>query len=113
MASVGIFLPSFVFVAVLNPLIKKMRKSDMFSVFLDAVNVSSVALILTICFQMSHNALSDWRTICIALLSFVVAFCYKKINSALLVLGGSLLGYLLTFIGYEINAIRNDSFFEM
>ena len=90
-----------------------MRKSDMFSVFLDAVNVSSVALILTICFQMSHNALSDWRKICIALLSFVVAFCYKKINSALLVLGGSLLGYLLTFIGYEINAIRNDSFFEM
>ncbi|MFV8352961.1 chromate efflux transporter [Flavobacterium sp. XS2P14] len=98
-STIGIFLPSFLFVALLNPLVKKMRNSIPFSTFLDAVNVASVALIIAICFQMSYAVIVDWRTILIALISFTVAFNYKKINSAILVLGGSLLGYLLTFIG--------------
>lgn len=76
-----------------------MRNSIPFSTFLDAVNVASVALIIAICFQMSYAVIADWRTILIALMSFTVAFNYKKINSAILILGGSLLGYLLTFIG--------------
>lgn len=98
-STIGIFLPSFLFVALLNPLVKKMRNSIPFSTFLDAVNVASVALIIAICFQMSYAVIADWRTILIALISFTVAFNYKKINSAILVLGGSLMGYLLTFIG--------------
>ncbi|MFV8355167.1 chromate efflux transporter [Flavobacterium sp. XS1P32] len=98
-STIGIFLPSFLFVALLNPLVKKMRNSIPFSTFLDAVNVASVALIIAICFQMSYAVIADWRTILIALISFTVAFYYTKINSAILVLGGSLMGYLLTFIG--------------
>jgi chromate transporter len=43
-----------------------------------------------ICFQMSYAVIADWRTILIAMISFTVAFNYKKINSAILVLGGSL-----------------------
>src|SRR5687767_2107289 len=51
-STIGIFLPSFVFVALLNPLVKKLRTSKLFSSFLDAVNVASVALIAVICFEM-------------------------------------------------------------
>ena len=98
-STIGIFLPSFLFVALLNPLVKKMRNSIPFSTFLDAVNVASVALIIAICFQMSYAVIADWRTILIALISFTVAFNNTKTNSAILVLGGSLMGYLLTFIG--------------
>ncbi|HEY0354875.1 MAG TPA: chromate transporter, partial [Flavisolibacter sp.] len=94
-STLGIFLPSFVFVALLNPLVKKMRKSVIFSSFLDAVNVASVALITAVCFQMGKDTITDWRTITIAILAIVTAFVFKKINSALIVLGGSLLGYLL------------------
>lgn len=94
----AIFLPSFVFVALLNPLVKKLRNSKPFSVFLDAVNVASVAIIVSICFQMGRDTITDWRTILIAVLSIGIAFYYKKINSAIIVLGGAITGYLLSYI---------------
>lgn len=97
-STIAIFLPSFIFVALLNPIVKKMRNSKLFSAFLDAVNVASVAIIIAICFDMGKDIITDWRTILIAVLSIIIAFGYKKLNSAFVVLGGSLIGYLLTLI---------------
>jgi chromate transporter len=97
-STIGIFLPSFVFVALLNPLVKKMRNSKLFAAFLDAVNIASIAIIITVCFQMSKDSITDWRAILIAVVSILLTFGFKKINTALVVLGGSVIGYLLTFI---------------
>jgi chromate transporter len=97
-ATIGVFLPSFIFVALLNPMVKKMRNSKLFSAFLDAVNIASVAMILAVCYKMGKETITDWRTILIAVLSIALTFGFRKINSALIVLGGSLLGYLLTLI---------------
>ncbi len=97
-ATIGIFLPSFLFVALLNPLIPRLRKSKTMSAFLDTVNIVSVALILVVCWDMAHNAISDWRTIVIAVSGFIVSVLFKKLNSAFVVLGGSLLGYCLTLL---------------
>jgi len=94
-STIAIFLPSFVFVALLNPLVKKIRNSKSLSAFLDAVNVASVAIIAVICITMSKETITDWRTILIAFISAVVVFKFKKINSAFIVLGGALLGYIL------------------
>lgn len=98
MATIAIFLPSFVFVALLNPLVKKMRGSVLFANFLDAVNVASVAIIISVCYKMGTYAIGDWRTTLIAVVSFCIVFFFKKINSAFIVLGGSLAGYLLAFL---------------
>lgn len=95
-STIGIFLPSFIFVALLNPFVKKMRGSKLFSAFLDAVNVASVAIIVSVCFSMGKDSITDWRTIAIAVLSIVFTFGYRKINSAFIVAGGSLVGYVLT-----------------
>lgn len=97
-STLAIFLPSFVFVALLNPLVKKLRSSTLFSVFLDAVNVASVAIIISICIQMGKDTIIDWRTILIAILSILTVFYYRKINSAFIVISGGFLGYLLTFL---------------
>ncbi|HRE79384.1 MAG TPA: chromate efflux transporter [Flavobacterium sp.] len=97
-STIAIFLPSFLFVALLNPIVKKMRNSTLFSAFLDAVNVASVAIIVAVCFDMGKDTITDWRTILIAILSIAIAFGYRKINSAFVVLGGSFLGYLLSFV---------------
>jgi len=94
-STIAIFLPSFVFVALLNPLMKKLRNSKGLSSFLDAVNVASVAIIIAVCYEMGKETITDWRTILIAVLSIAITFGYKKLNSAVVVLGGSLLGYLL------------------
>jgi chromate transporter len=95
-ATIGIFLPSFLFVLILNPLIPKMRKSKYISAFLDAVNVAAVALILAVCIQMGKDTLTDWRTILIAIVSLITVFYFKKLNSAFIVLGGAIGGYSLT-----------------
>lgn len=97
-STAGIFLPSFVFVALLNPLVKKMRNSKLFSAFLDAVNIASVAIIVSICYSMGKDTITDWRTVTIAVLSIILTFGYKRVNSAFIVLGGSILGYLLTLL---------------
>jgi chromate transporter len=79
-------------------MVKKMRNSKLFSGFLDAVNIASVALIMAVCYKMGKETITDWRTILIAVLSITLTFGFRKINSALIVVGGSLLGYLLTLI---------------
>lgn len=97
-STIAIFLPSFAFVALLNPMVKKIRNSVLFGAFLDAVNAASVALIAAVCFEMGEQTITDWRTIFIAVLSIIVVFTFKKLNSAFIVLGGALLGYLLWLI---------------
>ena len=97
-STIGIFLPSFVFVALLNPLVKKMRNSILFSSFLDAVNIASVAIIVAICFELGKDAVSDWRTVLIGIISIGITFGIRRINSVFVVLGGSVLGYLLTLV---------------
>ncbi len=97
-STIGIFLPSFLFVWLLNPLVPKMRQSKLFSAFLDAVNIASVAIIIFVCYQMGKDSIADWRTIVIAASSLIVTFANKKVNSVFIVIGGSALGYLLTFV---------------
>ncbi|MCW3170618.1 chromate efflux transporter [Chryseobacterium sp. 09-1422] len=98
LSTIAIFLPSFVFVALLKPLMKRIRRYKSLSAFLDAVNVASVAIIVAICFTMGKETITEWRTIIIALASAFVVFNHQKINSAFIVLGGALLGYILNTI---------------
>lgn len=99
-ATIGIFLPSFIFVALLNPLIKKIRKSLYISAFLDAINIAAVAVIVAVLIEMTIDTIVDWRTILIAILSLLFVFKFKKVNSAFIVIGGALFGFLLTLIQF-------------
>ncbi|HEY2348801.1 MAG TPA: chromate efflux transporter [Puia sp.] len=99
LATIAVFLPSFIFVALMNPLVPRMRRSKPFSAFLDGINVASVALILMVCISFSKEAVTDWKTILIALISLIVTFGFRKINSVFIIIGGALLGYILnTFV---------------
>lgn len=97
-ATIGIFFPSFIFVALLNPVIPKMRKSQTMAAFLDAVNMAAVAVIVAVCIEMGSDTLTDWRALTIAIASLVVVFVFKKMNSAFIVIGGAIAGYLLMLI---------------
>lgn len=93
-STIAIFFPSFVLVALINPLMKKMRQSKLLSVFLDSVNVAAIALIASVCFTMGNEVIADWRTLLIAVISIFVVFRFKKLNSAFVILGGAFLGLL-------------------
>ena len=97
-ATIAVFLPSFVFVALLNPLVPRMRKSRLFSAFLDGVNIASVAIILTVCISFGRETIMDWRTILIAVLSLIITFGFRKINTVFLIVGSAVLGYILQLL---------------
>ena len=98
-ATLGIFLPSFLFVWLVNPMVQKIRESSLLSAFLDAVNIAAVGVILAVCIEMGIETLVDWKTILIAIVSACYLFGTKKPNSVYVVLGGALFGYLLHFLG--------------
>ncbi len=94
-ATLGIFLPSFFFVLMLNPIIPKLRESIWLSAFLDAVNVAAVALMVAVTIELGIGTLVSWPSWVIAVLAAVFALRYK-LNAAWLVLGGAVLGWLLS-----------------
>jgi len=93
-ATVGIFLPAFVFVAVSGPLVPRIRRSPTAGNFLDGVIVASLALMVVVTYELGKAALVDLPTIGLALISAVLLFRWK-VNSAWLVLGGAALGFLM------------------
>lgn len=93
-ATVGIFLPAFFFVAVSGPLVPRLRRSRLAGAVLDGINVASLALMATVTWQLGRAALVDAWTVGLALLSAVLLLRFR-LNSAWLVLGGSLAGILL------------------
>ena len=97
-ATIAIFIPSFLFVALLNPLVKKLRPKPAIAIFIDAVNVASVAIIIAVCYKMGRDFIIDWRSLTILIISIGVVFKFPKINSAFVVLSGAIAGYLLTQI---------------
>lgn len=92
-ATVGIFLPAFVFVAVSGPLIPRLRASPLAAGFLDGLNVASLALMAVVTAQLGRAALVDGPAIAIAVLGAVLLLRFK-LNSVWLVLGGAALGLL-------------------
>lgn len=98
LATVGIFLPSFVFVAAVNPLVPRMRRSPWLGALLDGVNVAALGLMAAVTWQLGRAAVLDWLTGLLALLAAFLLFRFK-VNSAWLVLGGGLIGLIYRLLG--------------
>ncbi|GIK36622.1 MAG: chromate transporter [Chloroflexota bacterium] len=93
LATLGIFLPSFVFVALSNPLIPRLRSSPWTGSLLDGVNVTSLGLMAAVTWQLGRASLVDPLTIALALAAAVLLLRYK-VNSTWLIAGGALVGLL-------------------
>jgi chromate transporter len=92
-ATVGIFLPSFIFVALSNPIIPHVRRSPMLSGLLDGVNVTSLALMAAVTLQLGQAALIDWLTIILALAASVALLRYK-VNATWLIGVAAVIGVI-------------------
>lgn len=93
-ATLGIFLPAFVFVAVSGPLVPRIRRSPVAGAFLDGVNVAALALMLEVTYQLGRAAVVDLTTLVLALISGFILFRFR-VNSAWLILAGAILGLIL------------------
>lgn len=92
-ATVAIFLPSFVFVALSSPLIPRLRRSPWAGAFLDGANAASVALMATVTWELGRTAVVDWLTAGLAAVAAVILLA-TRLNSVWLVAGGAAVGGL-------------------
>jgi chromate transporter len=94
LATLGMFLPAFVYVGITAGFLPKLRKSPVAGAFLDGVNAAAVALMAFVGWQFARASLVNVPAVALALASAVLVF-YYKINSARLVVGGAVAGILL------------------
>ena len=93
-ATVGIFLPSFIFVAALGLVLPRLRRSQWMAAFLDAVNMSSVALMAAVTVKLSVSTLTTWPAWVIAVAAAGAGLRWR-VNATWLVFGGAIVGRLL------------------
>lgn len=97
LATLGIFLPAFIFVAISSPIIPRLQQSPWVRGFLDGVNVASLALMAAVTGELGAAALTDWYAILLAGVTAILLFRYK-VNTTWLIGLGAAAGYLSTFI---------------
>jgi chromate transporter len=92
-ATIGIFLPAFLFVAISGPLIPAMRRSRVAGAVLDGVNVASLALMAAVTLTLARDAVTDTTTLAIAAVSAVLLFRFR-VNATLLIAAGAAIGLI-------------------
>lgn len=95
--TIGIFLPAFLLVGIVNPWVVKLRQSSWASGFLDGVNAASLGLMAGVTFTLGRAALVDWLTATMAIFSAIAVF-YCKINSVWLVIAGGAIALIVYFL---------------
>jgi len=98
LATLGMFLPAFVYVGATAGFLPKLRQSPVASAFLDGVNVAAVVLMAFVGWQFARASLVNASAVILAVVSAVLVLRYK-VNSAWLVLGGAIAGILLHALG--------------
>ena len=91
-ATVGIFLPAFVLVGVINPWVDKLRQS-VWASGLDGVNAASLGLMTTVTYTLARTAVVDWFTILLLILGAIALFRYQ-ISSIWLIVFGAIAGLI-------------------
>lgn len=96
--TVGIFLPAFLLVGIVNPWVPKLRQSKVASAFLDGVNAASLGLMAGVTYILTRAAVIDWVTLLLAIVSAIAVFRFK-VNPAWIVLAGAGIGFVLSSLG--------------
>jgi chromate transporter len=92
-ATIGIFLPAFLLVGIVNPWVETLRRSRWFGPCLNGVNAASLGLMGAVTYTLGREAIVDWLTLGLVGLSAIAVFRFK-VNSAWIVLAGGLIGFL-------------------
>jgi chromate transporter len=92
-ATLGIFLPSFIFVALVTPWVPQLRRSIWFGSWLDGVNVGAWGAIAVVAYRLGVDTLVNWQSVAIAIISSLLLWRWK-INVIWLMLGSAMVGLM-------------------
>jgi len=91
LATLAIFLPSFIFVALAYPIVPRLRRSSWTSAFLDGVNAAALGVMAAVTWQLGHTAIIDALTLALAVAAGIALLAFKA-NSAWLIAAGAVVG---------------------
>ena len=97
LATIGIFVPAFAVVGVVNPFLPRLRRSAWTASLLDGINVAAIGLMGAVTWELGRAAVVDWETAVLAVAAGL-ALVRCKINSAWLVLVGGVIGLLMGWL---------------
>ena len=97
-ATIGIFLPAFMFVALAHRFLNRMMSAAWTRPLLDGVNVATIGLMAAVGISLAHDAVFDWLTAVLFAIALVLLVRYR-INSALLVVGGAVISVAVNYLG--------------
>lgn len=97
-ATIGIFLPAFCFVAAIGPYVEHLRRRTWTAALLDGVNAAAVGLMAGVMLELAGDALVDPLTVGLALATAALLW-RTSVNSAWLVLGGAAVGIAASSVG--------------
>jgi len=92
-ATVGIFVPGFVLVAISGSLRPMLRRSALAAAILDGMVIGSLALMAVVAWQLGRASIVDWRT-AIILIAGAVLLLWFRVNSAWVIAGAAVIGWL-------------------
>ena len=92
-ATIGVFLPSFLIVALLGPWVERVRSSALVNAFLKGVNAAVVSLLVSVAFSLLPQAVKDWWSVVILALGLIALFRFK-VDAFWVVVGGGILGIM-------------------
>src|SRR6185295_19339648 len=98
LSTLAIFLPSFVFVAIVYPMVPRLRGSAWMSAFLDGVNVAAIGLMLAVTWQLGRSAVVDWPSAALALVATILLLRWR-INSVWLIARAGVIGTVIRWLG--------------
>lgn len=98
-ATLGIFAPSFLFVAILNPVVPRLRRWPWTAAFLDAINVSAIGLMVAVVAELAATTLTGWPAWVLAV-GAAIAAVWWRVNPAWLVVGGAAVGWVFWALGF-------------
>ncbi len=93
-ATIGIFLPGFLLVALSGPVVPRLRRSPLFAAALDGVVAGSLALMAVVTWQLGKASIVDWTTLAIFGVS-LIALLRFHVNSAWLIAAAAIVGWLI------------------
>jgi chromate transporter len=89
LATIAIFLPAFVFVAAITPIVSRLRSSPLTASLLDGVNIAAIGLMAGVTWRLANDAIIDALTALLAVLSAVVLIRYRLNSVWLIALGAA------------------------
>jgi chromate transporter len=93
-ATIAIFLPSFLFITIAGPIVARVRKTPVAGSFLDGVNAASLALMASVTWQLGRATIYDFTTALVAITAAILLLRFR-VNSAWLVLAAAATGFVI------------------